>query len=66
MYLGHLIFLLGLALTFQSEVAFALLVLSVFRFQGQVRRDESRLHDLFGAEYDAYAARVRRWLPYLV
>ena len=66
MYLGHLIFLLGLTLTFQSEIAFALLVLSAFRFQAQVRRDERRLRELFGAEYEAYAARVKRWLPYLL
>ena len=65
MYLGHLIFLLGLTLTFHSEIAFGLLVLSVFRFQAQVRRDENRLRGLFGAGYDAYAARVRRWVPYL-
>jgi protein-S-isoprenylcysteine O-methyltransferase Ste14 len=44
---------------------FALLVLSGFRFQAQVRRDERRLHERFGAEYEAYAARVKRWLPYL-
>ncbi|HUQ24240.1 MAG TPA: isoprenylcysteine carboxylmethyltransferase family protein [Burkholderiales bacterium] len=65
MYLGHLIFLLGLALTFQSEVALGLLVLSIFRFHAQVGRDESRLRRLFGAEYETYAARVKRWLPYL-
>lgn len=66
MYLGHLIFLLGLTLTFQSAVALALLVVTVVLLQKHVLEDEKRLRELFGADYEAYAARVKRWIPYLL
>ena len=65
MYLGHFIFVIGLALTFQSAFALLLLVVTVIILQMHVLRDEKRLRELFGAEYQAYAARVRRWVPYL-
>lgn len=65
MYLGHLIFLLGLTLTFYSPFALLLLVLSAIWFHSRVLRDERRLRHLFGDEYAAYARRVKRWLPYL-
>jgi len=63
MYLGHLIFLLGLALTFRSELALAFLVFSAAWFHMRILKDEKRLRDLFGADYDAYARRVKRWIP---
>ena len=63
MYLGHLIFLLGLTLTFRSELALAFLLFSAVWFHIRILRDERRLHELFGGDYDAYAARVKRWLP---
>ena len=66
MYLGHFIFVLGLALTFQSLFALALLAVTVFILQMHVIRDEKRLRELFGADYEAYAGRVKRWIPYLV
>jgi protein-S-isoprenylcysteine O-methyltransferase Ste14 len=65
MYLGHLIFLLGLALMFQSPLALVFLVSSAVWFHMRIARDEKRLHELFGADYEVYAARVKRWLPYL-
>ena len=65
MYLGHLIFLAGLALTLRSLVAAGFLVFSIFYFHARVRRDEARLADRFGEEYNAYRGRVKRWLPYL-
>ena len=63
MYLGHLIFMLGLALTFWSWFALVLLVLRAAWFQSRVLHDEARLEKVFGAEYDAYRARVKRWIP---
>jgi protein-S-isoprenylcysteine O-methyltransferase Ste14 len=66
MYLGHLIFLAGLTLTFRSALALACFVFSAVWFDLRVRRDERRLRELFGAEYQAYAARVRRWIPFLL
>lgn len=64
MYLGLVVAVLGWALWFESWslvlyagagwLCFHLMVLFY---------EEPTLQQLFGAEYDAYRARVRRWLP---
>ena len=64
MYLGHLIFLVGLAITFWSWFALILLATRAVWFHCRVLRDEKRLHATFGADYDAYRVRVKRWIPY--
>jgi protein-S-isoprenylcysteine O-methyltransferase Ste14 len=66
MYLGHLIFMLGLALTFWSWFALLLLAIRAVWFQTRVLADEARLESTFGAEYAAYRARVKRWIPGLL
>ena len=63
MYLGHLIFMLGLALTFWSWFGLALFALRAAWFQHRVKGDEARLAATFGADYEAYRARVKRWVP---
>jgi len=63
MYLGHLIFLLGLALVLRSWLGSALLLLQALWFQRRVLRDEARLKELFGQDYDDYMRRVPRWVP---
>ncbi len=63
MYLGHLIFLLGLALTLWSWFALIVLAGRAVWFHLRVLRDEARLERIFGTEYDAYRARVKRWIP---
>jgi protein-S-isoprenylcysteine O-methyltransferase Ste14 len=63
MYLGHLIFLLGLAVSFQSWLALLILASRALWFHRRVLQDEARLAVIFGAEYDAYRARVKRWIP---
>lgn len=63
MYLGHLVFLAGLALTLRSELAAVIAVASAVFFQLRVSRDEKRLRAFFGAEYAQYCARVKRWVP---
>jgi protein-S-isoprenylcysteine O-methyltransferase Ste14 len=63
MYLGHIIFLTGLALTLQSLLAAAIAAASVVWFHWRVRRDEARLRERFGPQYVAYQERVKRWLP---
>jgi len=63
MYLGHIIFLAGLALSLQSWLAAALAVGTAVWFQFRVRRDERRLEERFGEPYREYAARVKRWVP---
>lgn len=66
MYLGHLIFMLGLAITFQSWLALALLAFHIVWFNERVKEDETHLEEIFGAAYVAYKARVKRWIPYLI
>jgi protein-S-isoprenylcysteine O-methyltransferase Ste14 len=66
MYLGHLIFMVGLALTFWSWFALILLVARAIWFQRRVLHDETRLEKIIGAEYSAYRARVKRWIPFLL
>ena len=63
MYLGHLIFLTGLTLTFWSWFALILLAARALWFHGRVLQDEARLEEIFGAEYLSYRVRVKRWLP---
>ena len=63
MYLGHLIFMLGLAVTFSSWLAAALLVFHMVWFHKRVLKDEAALKQRFGASYLAYQARVKRWIP---
>jgi protein-S-isoprenylcysteine O-methyltransferase Ste14 len=63
MYLGHLIFMVGLAITFRSWAALALLAFHLVWFDRRAREDEAHLEALFGADYAAYRARVKRWIP---
>jgi protein-S-isoprenylcysteine O-methyltransferase Ste14 len=63
MYLGHLIFLLGLAVTFWSIFAVVLFAAQAIWFHRRVLADEARLRVQFGSEYAAYEVRVRRWIP---
>ena len=66
MYLGHLIFLAGLALALQSWLAAAVLAAHLVWFDQRVRADEARLIALFGDPYREYLARVKRWIPGLL
>lgn len=63
MYLGHIIFLAGLALTLRSELAAVIAVASAVLFHFRVHQDEKRLREFFGEPYAEYCARVRRWVP---
>jgi protein-S-isoprenylcysteine O-methyltransferase Ste14 len=63
MYLGHLIFLTGLALTLWSWFALIVLIARAIWFHSRVLHDEARLEKIFGAEYAAYRSRVKRWIP---
>src|SRR4051794_29547039 len=66
MYLGHLIFLLGLALSFRSPLGWLLWLANIPWFHRRVLYDEARLHEKFGAEFASYRGRVRRWIPFVV
>ena len=63
MYLGHLVFLAGLALATGSPVAVGGLLWQWRRLGHRVRVDEERLERIFGDEYRDYVRRVPRWLP---
>jgi protein-S-isoprenylcysteine O-methyltransferase Ste14 len=63
MYLGHLIFLAGLALSLRSWVGAALALGTAVWLQFRVRRDERRLAQRFGEPYMQYCSRVKRWIP---
>lgn len=63
MYLGFLLMLSGWACYLMNALPFLLLPLFVFymnRFQ--IQPEERHLQQNFGAEFSAYAARVRRWI----
>jgi hypothetical protein len=66
MYLGHIIFLLGLTLSLRSELAAAMTAATAVWFQFRVMRDEKRLRERFGQAYVDYSARVKRWLPFVL
>jgi protein-S-isoprenylcysteine O-methyltransferase Ste14 len=63
MYLGHLIFMTGLALTFSSWLALAILLGNIVWFHYRVLGDEKNLLKQFGAAYAEYCSRVKRWIP---
>lgn len=65
MYLGHQIFLAGLALALRSLAALAVFAVHVGWFDSRARRDELALAERFGQDYVAYRDRVPRWLPSL-
>lgn len=63
MYLGMAIISAGIALFFESVAAFVLLACVLVAIDRWViAREESYLRRRFGAEYEAYQAKVRRWL----
>lgn len=63
MYVGLTALYAGLALTLDVAWPLVLLPLALVALQRLViRREERYLSAAFGAEYDAYCARVRRWL----
>lgn len=63
MYLGHLIFLAGLALALGSWIGAVVFLAHAVWFDRRVREDEARLSALFGEPYREYRRRVRRWIP---
>jgi protein-S-isoprenylcysteine O-methyltransferase Ste14 len=63
MYLGFVLFLLGLAVGLQSLIGFALTAFTaVFLHRFQIKPEEQALSRRFGAAFDAYCGRVRRWI----
>lgn len=63
MYLGHQIYLVGLALVTRSPVAVGYLAHAIPWFDARAEADEARLEERFGASYVAYRDSVPRWIP---
>ncbi len=63
MYLALALLLLAWAIFLRNSVALGLVLLFVlYLTQFQIKPEERALEELFGDEFRAYAARVRRWL----
>ena len=63
MYVGLLLTLLGWAAFLASPLSLLLLPAFVLYInQFQIKPEERALSSLFGAQYETYMARVRRWL----
>jgi protein-S-isoprenylcysteine O-methyltransferase Ste14 len=63
MYLGHIIFLAGLALTLQSLFAAAITLVTGIWFHLRVVGDEARLLERWGEAYRRYLLITKRWIP---
>jgi protein-S-isoprenylcysteine O-methyltransferase Ste14 len=64
LYLGNILLALGLALIVHS-MAFYLIVLPlvVYAYMAIVAAEETFLRKTFGAEFEQYCRRVKRWVP---
>ncbi|MEO1167904.1 MAG: isoprenylcysteine carboxylmethyltransferase family protein [Pseudomonadota bacterium] len=63
MYLGLLLILTGFAILRGSPINAIFLVTFVLYLNAfQIRPEEERLTKIFGADYESYKQRVRRWL----
>ncbi len=63
MYLGHIIFLVGVALVARSRLVFLLAAVVAWWFNKRVGSDERQLEELWGEPYRTYKRSVPRWLP---
>lgn len=61
-YLGVVVFLVGLLLAAPGPLTLAALVISLAGLTIIIKNEERYLRNRFGAEYDGYARRVRRWI----
>jgi protein-S-isoprenylcysteine O-methyltransferase Ste14 len=63
MYLGHIVYMIGVAAAFESAFGAALAIARAVWFHLRVLGDEKRLAERFGESYLAYTRRVTRWIP---
>ena len=62
-YLGMALLLIGLGFVLGSIISFAGFVLFVAAMEiGFIRQEEKILLEVFGAEFEAYKKKVRRWI----
>ena len=66
LYVGNILMLLGVGILANSMIYVAIIMpLFLFIYQAIVLAEENFLRGKFGADFDAYCARVNRWLPSL-
>jgi protein-S-isoprenylcysteine O-methyltransferase Ste14 len=63
MYLGHIIFLIGVTLTLRSWLALLITIGRALWFHKRVIGDEKKLVERLGQPYIDYLAKVKRWIP---
>ena len=63
MYLGHIIFLIGLTLALKSLLAALITVAVAPWFHYRVLGDEEKMAQQLGQPYITYMASVKRWIP---
>jgi hypothetical protein len=63
MYLGHIIFLIGLTLTLKSWLAAMITTGVAIWFHRRVLSDEKELTQTLGQPYVEYIQSVKRWIP---
>ena len=63
MYLGHIIFLIGLTLTLKSWLGAMITVGVAIWFHRRVLGDEKELIQTLGQPYVEYTQSVKRWIP---
>jgi hypothetical protein len=66
MYLGHIIYMIGVALVFHSWFAAVIAAARTVWFHFRVLKDERGLTERFGQAYADYTRRVKRWIPGLL
>lgn len=65
LYLGGLLFMPGLALTFRSWLAIPVSVSAAIFVLIRIRQEEKLLDEHFGSEFEAYRRRTWRLIPYV-
>jgi protein-S-isoprenylcysteine O-methyltransferase Ste14 len=64
MYVGNALIAVGMALSTCSPIVYGLIIpFFLFVYQAIVSAEEHYLRNKFGAEYEAYCARVNRFIP---
>lgn len=63
MYLGHIIYLIGLTLALRSFLGALITVGAAIWFHCRVLGDERKLIPRLGDPYVNYTSRVKRWIP---
>ncbi len=64
-YAGMIYFATGFSLVFRSWLGFVLVAMLKLVLLWRIRAEEALLREQFGSEWDAYARRTRRLLPYV-